>query len=97
MKIQKETLQQIAKLAHLDLEGEDEQSMISDLNKIIEWMDMLREVDTEEVMPLTHPAFEMNQLREDQAKSTLSREKALELAPKKDETYFKVPKVISEP
>lgn len=93
MNINQDKILQIANLAHLDLENDEAEAMIHDLNKILDWMGLLREVDTENIAPLTHPALEMNQFRVDQIQETLTREKALELAPKKNEAYFKVPKV----
>ena len=61
---------------------------------MVEWVEKLREVDTDGVEPLTTMSSEVNVLREDQVKEHLPHERALLNAPKKDENYFRVPKVL---
>ena len=94
MKLNKDTLLKIAHLARLDINPEDEKSILDDFNKILEWVDALSEIDTSEVEPLMHISMEINNFREDQVKDVLDREQALQLAPKANEEYFEVPKVI---
>jgi aspartyl-tRNA(Asn)/glutamyl-tRNA(Gln) amidotransferase subunit C len=54
----------------------------------------LNELDTTGVEPLLHMSDEINVLREDEVKGSISREEALKAAPLHDEQFFKVPKVI---
>jgi len=68
--------------------------VLQDLNKILNWVDQLRELDTESVEPLIHMSEEVNVLREDEVRNTISHEQALLNAPKKDSDYFRVPKVL---
>ncbi|GAB3828656.1 hypothetical protein GCM10028895_42460 [Pontibacter rugosus] len=68
--------------------------MLQDLNKILNWVDQLRELDTENIEPLIHMSEEVNVLREDEVRNTVSHEEALLNAPKKDSDYFRVPKVM---
>lgn len=68
--------------------------MMADMTEIITWVEKLREVNTQGVEPLISMSQEMNAWREDQPQLTLTREKALFNAPKKDSQYFRVPKVI---
>lgn len=89
-----QTIKKLAHLARLEFNEEKEQEMLQDLNKILNWMDKLRELDTESVEPLTHMSEEVNVLREDVAKNTVTHEEALKNAPKKDSDYFRVPKVM---
>ncbi|MFD3002538.1 Asp-tRNA(Asn)/Glu-tRNA(Gln) amidotransferase subunit GatC [Pontibacter toksunensis] len=89
-----QTIKKLAHLARLEFNEEKEQEMLQDLNKILNWMDKLRELDTESVEPLTHMSEEVNVLREDVAKNTVTHEEALLNAPKKDSDYFRVPKVM---
>lgn len=89
-----QTIKKLAHLARLEFNEEKEQEMLQDLNKILNWMDKLRELDTEHVEPLTHMSEEVNVLREDVAKNTVTHEEALLNAPKKDSDYFRVPKVL---
>lgn len=94
MKITKEIVQKTAHLARLKLEPETEASMTGDLQKMVDWVDKLKELDTEGIEPLTHMTSEMNHFREDSASNELSKEQGLKNAPKHDSNYFRVPKVI---
>jgi len=94
MIINKETVKGIAHLARLELDEKSEDKMMSEMNKILEWMNKLNEVDTEEVEPLIHMSSELNVLRKDEVDNILPHERALKNAPNKDSDYFRVPKVI---
>lgn len=94
MQIDKETLQKIAHLARLELDEKNTQKMLDDMNGIIAFVEKLNEVDTEGVEPLTTMSLEVNSLREDEVKVHLPHEFALTNAPKKDDDYFRVPKVM---
>ena len=89
-----QTIRKIAHLARLEFNEEKEQEMLQDLNKILNWVDQLRELDTESVEPLIHMSEEVNVVREDLAQNTVSHDEALKNAPKKDSDYFRVPKVL---
>jgi aspartyl-tRNA(Asn)/glutamyl-tRNA(Gln) amidotransferase subunit C len=89
-----QTLRKLAHLARLEFDESKEAEMLQDLNKILTWVDKLRELDTEAVEPLIHISQEVNVLREDRAQNTVSHEDALRPAPRKDADYFRVPKVI---
>jgi len=94
MKINKELLNKIAHLARLEFDEKDAEKMMTDMSAIVDWVDKLNEVDTTGVEPLTTMSFEVNVMREDEVKEPLEHERALCNAPKKDEDYFRVPKVI---
>ncbi|TPE44633.1 Asp-tRNA(Asn)/Glu-tRNA(Gln) amidotransferase subunit GatC [Pontibacter mangrovi] len=89
-----QTIRKIAHLARLEFNEEKEQEVLQDLNKILNWVDQLRQLDTEHVAPLIHMSEEVNVLREDEARNTITHEQALLNAPKKDSDYFRVPKVL---
>ena len=94
MNADRETLRKIAHLARLELKQEDEVHMLSDLNRILTWVEKLSEIDTSQVEPLTHINPDVNVMRNDEISETLSRETALQNAPKHDNDHFRVPKVI---
>lgn len=94
MKIDKETVKKIAHLARLEFDENGAEEMAKDMSQILDWVEQLEEVDTENVEPLTTMSSEVNVLRKDVEGEHLDREKALENAPKKDETFFRVPKVL---
>ena len=89
-----QTIRGLAHLARLEFNETKEQEMLSDLNKILNWMDKLNELNTDHVEPLIHMTEEVNVMREDVAKNTVTHEEALRNAPKKDSDYFRVPKVL---
>ncbi len=94
MSVTKKDVEYIASLAKLELK-EDEIPLLTDqLNKILEYMDHLKELDTSNVEPLAHPLDMVNVFREDQPGESLSNEEALKNAPKKAGSYFSVPKVV---
>ena len=94
MQVDKETLHKVAHLARLNIKPEEEAKLLSDMSEILTWVNKLEEVDTEGVEPLTHMTTEVNAMRADKAVQTISREDALKNAPKKDDKFFKVPKVL---
>ncbi|MHA8088392.1 Asp-tRNA(Asn)/Glu-tRNA(Gln) amidotransferase subunit GatC [Aquirufa sp. Wall-65K1] len=94
MKVNKEDVIKIAHLARLELKEEKIQDMQDSINKVLDWMEALNAVDTSSVEPLVHMTPAINHFREDQAKATLDRQKALNLGPDTNESYFKVPQVI---
>jgi aspartyl-tRNA(Asn)/glutamyl-tRNA(Gln) amidotransferase subunit C len=94
MNIDIQTIRKLAHLARLEFDETKEQEMLQDLNKILDWMDKLRELDTSAVEPLTHMSEEVNVLREDIAFNGITHEEGLRNAPKKDSDYFRVPKVL---
>jgi aspartyl-tRNA(Asn)/glutamyl-tRNA(Gln) amidotransferase subunit C len=94
MTIDEETVDKIAHLARLELSGDEKQEMIGDMNKILGFMDKLNEVDTVGIEPLVYMTNEVNGFREDVVKQEITHEEALENAPKHDNNYFLVAKVI---
>ena len=89
-----QTIRNLAHLARLEFDETKEQEMLQDLNKILDWMEKLRELDTSAVEPLTHMSEEVNVLREDVAYNAVTHEQGLRNAPRKDSDYFRVPKVL---
>ncbi len=94
MKIDQATLNKIAHLARLEFNEKDSEIMMQDMSNIISFVEKLKEVNTEGVEPLTTMSHELNALREDEVNPHLDHTQALKNAPKKDENYFRVPKVL---
>jgi aspartyl-tRNA(Asn)/glutamyl-tRNA(Gln) amidotransferase subunit C len=96
MKITEDVVNHIAHLARLEFEGEKKVAIRQDLERIIDFMDKLQEVDTENVEPLVFMTDEVNRLREDEPIVTLNQDEVLKNAPKKDSDYFRIPKVLDK-
>lgn len=94
MNLDIEAIKKIAHLARLDFNEDDAEHMLKDMNEILTWIEKLKELDTTGVKPITNMSFEVNALREDKVKDQLDHERALKNAPKRDEDYFRVPKVL---
>ncbi|MGB3587700.1 MAG: Asp-tRNA(Asn)/Glu-tRNA(Gln) amidotransferase subunit GatC [Tunicatimonas sp.] len=94
MKIDRETVKKIAHLARLEHDPKTEEAMMESMTEILDWVEKLDEVDTEGVEPLIHMSYEINVMREDQVKAHLNRSKALEIAPRHDQQFFRVPKIL---
>lgn len=94
MNIDSETVDKIAHLARLELAENEKQEMIGDMNKILDFMAKLNEVDTSGVEPLVYMSAEVNTWREDVVKQVITTAEALENAPKHNDQYFQVAKVI---
>ncbi len=96
MKITEETVDHIAHLSRLEFEGARKDEIRGDMERIIEFMDKLQEVDTDNVEPLIFMSEEINRLRDDVPAVTVTQEQALKNAPKKDSDYFRIPKVLEK-
>ncbi len=94
MNIDRATLEKIAHLARLELKEEDKEKVLNDMTNMVSFVEKLQEVNTEGIEPLTTMSYEINSLREDELKPHLDHERALKNAPRKDDHYFRVPKVI---
>lgn len=94
MNIDKDTVDKVAHLARLELNPEETETMINDMNRILGFMDKLNEVDTMGIEPLIYMTNEVNVFREDVVKQEITHEEALLNAPKHDDKYFLVAKVI---
>ena len=96
MKIDKKTVDKIAKLSKLEFNEEEGRLILNDMNKMLDFIDQLNELNTEGVEPLIHMNEELNKLRKDINYSNTTQEEALKNSPVKDSTYFKLPKVLDK-
>ena len=96
MKVTDDIVKHIAHLARLDFKGEELDAIKADMEKIIDFVDKLSEIDTENVEPLIFMNEKVNVLREDIPNQTLTKENALANAPKSDSDYFRIPKVLDK-
>jgi aspartyl-tRNA(Asn)/glutamyl-tRNA(Gln) amidotransferase subunit C len=95
-KIDLNTVDQIAHLARLEFDENTKPGILKDMNRMLDFVDKLNELDTENVQPLIYMTQENNVLRADEPQHSISQKEALKNAPKKDSDYFKAPKVIEQ-
>lgn len=96
MSVSKEDVKKIAVLARLEFTEEEIGNYTNEMNQILNYMEKLNELDTENIKPLSHPIENSNVFREDVLKESTLREEALKNAPDKTNEHFKVPKVINQ-
>ena len=89
-------IDKLAHLARLKFNEAEKQEIKNDLQRMIVFVEKLNELDLEGVEPMLHMSDEVNVLREDEVKGSVSRSEALKNAPSHDEQFFKVPKVIKK-
>ncbi len=96
MSVTRKDVEYIASLAKLKFEENELESFTHQLNDILAYIEKLNELDTENVLPLSHPVENNNVFRDDELKPSISTEDALKNAPNKTEDFFRVPKVINQ-
>jgi aspartyl-tRNA(Asn)/glutamyl-tRNA(Gln) amidotransferase subunit C len=97
MEVNDELVDHLSELARLEFSAAEKEGIKKDLQKMIHFVEKLRELDTSGVIPLSHMTDEVDRLREDISAISCSREEALFNAPHTDGIFFKVPKMIKNP
>ena len=94
MTIDLKTIKHISKLSRISVDDEKAKKLVGDLNSIFDFIEKLKELDTDKVEPLTSVAETTLKLRLDEVKSKDIREQIIKNSPQDNEDYFVVPKVI---
>ena len=84
----------VAHLARLELPPADRDRMARQLSAILDYVDQLKQVNTDGVEPLAHPLKVHNVFRPDEPRSSLAVDEALANAPDRQGDYFGVPAVL---
>jgi len=95
-KIDTDMVKHVANLVRLGISEEEAQKFSPQFTSIIDYFNMLNEVDTENVPPASDITNNKNVLREDTAKPSMSREEFLNNAPQSERGYIKVPTVLGD-
>jgi aspartyl-tRNA(Asn)/glutamyl-tRNA(Gln) amidotransferase subunit C len=94
LKLTRDDVIHVAKLARLEINNEEINQYTEQLNSILEYADKLNTLDTLDVAPTAHAVPIKNVFREDQVRPCLGREEALANAPEAEDGMFRVPRVI---
>ena len=94
MKITREEVTHVARLARLDIPEGEMQQYMGHLNAILQYADKLNQLDTKDTVPTAHVLPLNNVFREDKTQPCLSRADALANAPEAESGMFRVPRVI---
>ncbi len=94
-RISSDEVKKVAQLARLELNESEINQHAEQLEKILEYIKQLEKIDTEDI-PCTTRAIEVvNVLRKDEKKNYENSEEILDLAPSRENKFFKVPKIIN--
>jgi len=95
-RISKEEVSKVAQLARLKLNEEQIDNHATQIEKILDYINQLEKIDTTNV-PCTTRAIEViNNFRIDEKEIFNNREDILNLAPSREDDFFKVPKIIKD-
>ena len=94
MAIDRKTVENVAKLARLQLSGEELDRYGKQLGAILDYIAKLETLDVAGLEPLAHAVDTDNVFREDTPRPSLPRDAALQNAPEKTGDFFIVPKII---
>ena len=94
MPVDNETVDRVAELAKLNFNDDAKEDIKKDLNKMLNFVDKLNELNTENVEPLTSVAATTLKFRSDEVKNQNIREQIIKNSPEDNEDFFVVPKVV---
>lgn len=94
MRITKEEVEHVALLARLKLSEEEINLYTLQMDSVLEYAAKLQEIDTDQVVPTAHAGQLSNVLREDEVKPSMAQDKVLQNAPKAEDGFFRVPRIV---
>ena len=95
-KISMADLDHIAKLARINLTESEKTTFLPQLESVLEYLDVLNQVNTDNVEPTFRVNDQKNILRDDLIKDSFDQKTALSSAPKTQDGYFVVPGTIKK-
>ena len=93
-KITIKEVEHVANLARLVFNEEEKKKLTEQLGRILDYIEQLNELDTEDVEPTSHVIHIKNVFRPDVVRPSLTRDDALANAPSDVDGLFEVPKIV---
>lgn len=90
----KDIVLKTATLAKLDFNAEEIDKFADSFKNVLEYVDTINKLDLKDIEPLAHINDAVNNFREDVEKPSITISSALKNAPKKNDNFYKVPKVL---
>ncbi|MEQ8823379.1 MAG: Asp-tRNA(Asn)/Glu-tRNA(Gln) amidotransferase subunit GatC [Filomicrobium sp.] len=94
MHVDEETVRRIARLARIKVTDEEAAGLEGELSAILDWVEQLGEVDTENVEPMTRVVPISLKQREDVVNDGEKADQIVANAPLSEDDFFVVPKVV---
>jgi len=94
MSVDRATVRRIARLARIAITDDEARRLEQELSGILDWVAQLNEIDTSAVEPMTRVAAMKIKMRKDEVTDGFCAEDILKNAPKVDDHYFVVPKIV---
>ena len=95
-RITSDDVRKVSKLARLDITDESIEIYSKQLEKILDYIAQLEQIDTNNVPPTTRAVEVLNVFREDLIEVSDIREDILNLSPQREGEFYRVPKILSE-
>lgn len=95
-RIDEKQVRHIAMLSRLKLSDQEVATFSRQLSAILEYVEKLNELPTKDVEPTVHAVPMQNVLREDEPDAPLRVNEALDNAPQRSDSFYKVPKVLEQ-
>ncbi len=96
MSLDEQTVRKVARLANIEIQDDDVDRIGTQLSGILQWVEQLGEVDTDNVEPLANVVNIDLHLREDEVTDGDCADKVLANAPEETQGFFVVPKVVEQ-
>lgn len=96
MKISKEDVKKVAELARLEFNEAQTEKFTEQMGNILEYIEKLNELNTDNVEPTSHVLDISTPLREDKVQKLLTIDEVLQNAPESEDDFFVVPQVIED-
>lgn len=93
--IDRDQVHKVAHLARLELTPEEEAQFTAQLGGILEYVEQLKELDTNDIAPTTRAIDVSNVTRTDSLQPYPDLESILDGAPERDGDFFRVPKIVN--
>jgi aspartyl-tRNA(Asn)/glutamyl-tRNA(Gln) amidotransferase subunit C len=96
MQVTSTLIDHLAQLARLQFNDAEKENIRTDLQRMVNFVEKLQEVNTDGIEPLTHMTGNVDVFRDDESYKTITTEEAMRNASKHTDNYFVVPKVIKK-
>ncbi|HXT60608.1 MAG TPA: Asp-tRNA(Asn)/Glu-tRNA(Gln) amidotransferase subunit GatC [Pirellulales bacterium] len=96
MSLSREQVEKVSLLARLRLSDAELETLTAQLAQVVDYMDLLGELDTENVEPMAHAVEISNVFRTDELRPSFDRAEMLARAPHADGEFYLVPAVLGE-